>query len=328
MSFDLDSLRAAVSRHGRVGRIVIADHAGSAPRETGTAMLVWATGQDGTIGGGALEFEAVERLRARLATGGTQVDRLPLGPALGQCCGGAVTLVSEVFDASLLEAIRPDQGLYLRRCEGTSEEPLAMTRLRAQARNGVAHPDVLLKQGWLAEPLFAQRHPLWIYGAGHVGRALVHTLAPLPELAITWIDTGPERFPADMPPGVTVMPTPNPQAAVSLAPQHARHLVLTYAHSLDLELCHQLLRHGFRSAGLIGSATKWARFQSRLAALGHRPEQVARITCPIGERGLGKHPQAIALGVARALLVSLRAAQHAGQDGRAQGRCDERAAEA
>ena len=87
-----------------------------------------------------------------------------------------------------------------------------------------------------------------------------------------------------------------------LAPAEAEHLVLTYSHALDLEICHRLLGHGFRAAGLIGSATKWARFRSRLAALGHAPEQVARIRCPIGDPALGKHPQAIAVGVAAEIL--------------------------
>ncbi|MBC7179561.1 MAG: XdhC family protein, partial [Roseovarius sp.] len=80
--------------------------------------------------------------------------------------------------------------------------------------------------------------------------------------------------------------------------------------ALDLELCHQLLRRPFASAGLIGSATKWARFRQRLAALGHTDAQISRISCPIGDPNLGKHPQAIALGVAAALLKEpgLRAA--------------------
>ena len=78
--------------------------------------------------------------------------------------------------------------------------------------------------------------------------------------------------------------------------------MLTYSHALDLDLCHRLLAHGFARAGVIGSATKWARFRSRLAALGHAPDAIARIDCPIGDPSLGKHPQAIAIGVAQAVL--------------------------
>ncbi len=97
MSFDREALAAAIARHGRVARVVIATGAGSTPREPGTAMLVWSDGQSGTIGGGALEFQAVARAREALATG-DRCDKVPLGPALGQCCGGAVVLVTEVWD--------------------------------------------------------------------------------------------------------------------------------------------------------------------------------------------------------------------------------------
>ena len=84
--------------------------------------------------------------------------------------------------------------------------------------------------------------------------------------------------------------------------------MLTYSHALDLELCHRLLTHGFARAGLIGSATKWARFRARLAALGHPPYAIARIDCPIGNPALGKHPQAIAIGVAAAFVMPCKAA--------------------
>ena len=144
-------------------------------------------------------------------------------------------------------------------------------------------------------------------------QALVGVLAPLPDLDITWIDTAPDRFPAEVPAGVTVVPAREPASLVAHAPREAEHLILTYSHALDLELCHRLLGHGFASAGLIGSATKWARFRSRLAALGHPVERIARITCPIGDPALGKHPQAIALGVA-ARLLRPRAAHPARKD--------------
>jgi xanthine dehydrogenase accessory factor len=154
----------------------------------------------------------------------------------------------------------------------------------------------------MVEPLQRRESPLWIWGAGHVGRAIVSVLAPLPELDITWIDTGPERFPDSIPGNVTAIPASDPALLAAHAPVCAQHLVLTYSHELDLALCHALLAHGFSFAGLIGSKTKWARFRSRLAALGHSPGQIARITCPIGDPALGKHPQRIALGVAAQLL--------------------------
>ncbi|TNF62837.1 MAG: xanthine dehydrogenase accessory protein XdhC, partial [Rhodobacteraceae bacterium] len=181
--------------------------------------------------------------------------------------------------------------------------PLAVARVLAQARNASAAPGARLVEGWMIEPVARPGRAVWIWGAGHVGRALVDVLSPLPDLALTWIDTAPERFPDAIPEGVTMLPAADPVRLVPHAPRQAEHLVLTYSHALDLALCHALLGHGFAFAGLIGSATKWARFRSRLAALGHAPQDIARITCPIGAPALGKHPHAIAIGVAAGLLA-------------------------
>jgi xanthine dehydrogenase accessory factor len=116
------------------------------------------------------------------------------------------------------------------------------------------------------------------------------------------VDISTERFPEVAPSAVTLVPVADPAVLADHAPVGADHLILTYSHALDLELCHRLLLRGFRSCGLIGSATKWARFRSRLRALGHGAGQIDRIRCPIGDPGLGKHPQAIAIGVAAELL--------------------------
>ncbi|GAA5064770.1 xanthine dehydrogenase accessory protein XdhC [Roseibacterium beibuensis] len=232
-------------------RVTVTGTRGSAPREAGAAMLVFADRTLGTIGGGALEWEAMETARRMIAAGEVQAERtIALGPALGQCCGGAVTL-------------------------------------RFEAAEGIARP---------------QGTPLWVWGAGHVGRAIVTTLAPLPGFSLTWIDTAPDRFPDDLPDGVTRLIAAEPPRAMAHAPTGAHHLILTYSHEIDLALCHAALTHGFASCGLIGSATKWARFRSRLAALGHEGAEISRITCPIGDPSLGKHPQAIAVGVAARLL--------------------------
>lgn len=298
--FDLAALRAACAAHGRVARVVIAAHDGSSPRETGAAMLVWATGQAGTIGGGALEWEATLRARAALAGGAARIDRMALGPQLGQCCGGAVTLLTEVHDAASAAAL--DGPVIARAVPGGGDMPLAVRRILTRARAEGAAPLPRLVQGWMVEPVAAPARALWLWGAGHVGRAIVAVLAPLPDLAITWVDAAADRFPPEVPAGVTVLHAPNPAVLVDAAPAMADHLVLTYSHALDLELCHRLLQHGFATLGLIGSDTKRARFRSRLAALGHGAAQIARIRCPIGERGLGKHPQAIAIGVAAEVL--------------------------
>ena len=302
MSFDRQEMARLVAAHGAVVRVVVAEVAGSAPREAGAAMTVWAGGEAGTIGGGALEFEATARARAMLAGGADRLDRLALGPALNQCCGGAVTLLSEVWDRARLAGL--DGTVVARPLPGTrGEMPLAVRRILARARGEGFRPAARSLHGWFVEPVEAVQRDLWIWGAGHVGRALVTVLAPLPGLRLTWIDTDAGRFP-DLPEGVVRRIAANPADLVAEAPKEAEHLVLTFSHALDLELCHRLLRHGFGALGLIGSATKRARFRSRLQALGHAPAEIARIRCPIGQPELGKHPQAIAVGVAADLLAN------------------------
>jgi xanthine dehydrogenase accessory factor len=226
---------------------------GSAPRDAGTRMRVWAEGQSGTIGGGALEFEATRIARGMLRTGASEATRtMPLGPDLGQCCGGSVTLQ--------FEAVARDIEL--------------------------------------SEP------PLWIWGAGHVGRAIMGVMAPFNDREITLIDTAPERMPSALPEHVAPLVAAEPTRVVARAPQNADHLIMTYSHDIDLALCDALLRVPFGSVGLIGSATKWARFRKRLTAMGHSDAQIMRIACPIGDPALGKHPQAIAVSVAAALICA------------------------
>lgn len=229
-------------------RVTITKTTGSTPRETGTQMLVWKDRIEGTIGGGALEWDAIAEARLMLTEDRTTLTRrIPLGPSLGQCCGGAVTLLWEKADTMI----------------------------------------------------DAPKRPLWIYGAGHVGQAIVNVMVPLPDFEITWIDTGADRFPKT---DVTTLIAANPAAVVKHAPPNAEHLILTYSHEIDLQLCHAILSQPFVAAGLIGSATKWARFKTRLAALGHASAQISRIACPIGDPSLGKHPAALALGVATAMI--------------------------
>ncbi|MEJ6478328.1 MAG: xanthine dehydrogenase accessory protein XdhC [Octadecabacter sp.] len=245
--------------------ITITSTAGSAPRDAGATMTVWEDGQTGTIGGGALEWEATHTARRMLKSGQNTLSRtMPLGPGLGQCCGGSVTLDWALNAAEVTPAAAP----------------------------------------------------LWVWGAGHVGRAIVAVMAPLPDYEITWVDTTQARFPEVIPEGVTSVPANEMPRLAQHAPDTANHLILTYSHEIDLALCDALLRRGFASTGLIGSATKWARFRGRLSKLGHTHEQISRIACPIGQPELGKHPYAIAVGVAAALLgqadVAIRQGETAG----------------
>lgn len=293
MAFDLTPLRAAIAAHSRVARVVIVEVQGSSPREVGASMLIWDGGQSGTIGGGALEYQSAQWAFAREG-----LSRHPLGPELGQCCGGVVTLLTEVFDADRLATLDGESVI----ARGPGEMPLAVKRLTTCARNQGVDLRPRMVQGWFVEPIAQPTQPIWIWGAGHVGRALVDVLLPIPEFEITWVDTAPNRFPDTIPEGVNALPAGDPLRVVPHAPDNAAHLILTYSHALDLSLCDALLHHGFGFTGLIGSDTKWARFTSRLRKMGHSDAQISRICCPIGQKTLGKHPQAIAVGVAAQLL--------------------------
>ncbi|WP_406735625.1 xanthine dehydrogenase accessory protein XdhC [Thioclava sp. GXIMD4215] len=291
MSFDPARLRHSAP----FTRVLVAGVKGSTPREAGAEMLVFADRIQGTIGGGALEYSAIQEARA----GRTGRQTIPLGPAMNQCCGGAVTLAYEAITPQ--DMAREFGALHARPLDGPAEMPLSVHRALARYRDRGQLPPLLI-DGWLVEPVAPPALPLWIWGAGHVGRAIATTLAPFPDYAIYLADTDAARFPEVLPQGVTPLIAANPADLVPLAPLHAHHYVLTYSHALDLDLCHRLLTRGFGHLGLIGSDTKWARFRNRLRDLGHSPEKIGQIQCPIGDPSLGKHPQAIAIGVAAGVL--------------------------
>jgi len=249
--------------------VEVTEALGSAPREAGTRMLVGKGRCAGTVGGGHLELKAIERARRLLA--GEVVDpraHYPLGPALGQCCGGAVTLAFTPLDAKALGA-------------------------------------------W---PKTAPRFHLQLYGAGHVGRAIVAALAPL-NVAVDWIDEREEEFPPDLelPPQVRKVCVDTIEAEVRQAPRGAYYLVLTHRHDLDERIAEAILKRGdFAFFGLIGSKTKRSRFIHRYEQRGIPPETIARMTCPIGVPGIeGKEPEVIAASVV-AQLLQVSSRQHAG----------------
>ncbi|MCY3879942.1 MAG: xanthine dehydrogenase accessory protein XdhC [Rhodobacteraceae bacterium] len=296
MSIDLDALCRQLRRHDRVARIVITATEGSSPREAGASMLVWNGGQEGSIGGGALEYECVAAARERLSGASPHADyaRRSLGPGLGQCCGGSVTLVTEIFDRNAVARLSETQALFIRPLQhgaGCAPDGLRETK-----------SEVAIADGWIVEPVARPGRHIWIYGAGHVGRAIVSVLAPLPGFQIVWVDVGLERYPDREWPNVRKLPAVNPADTVGLAEPDSEHLIMTYSHGFDQEICNRILASRFRSAGLIGSATKWKRFRRRLIDAGHKPDAVDRIECPIGDSSLGKHPQAIAVGVVSRLL--------------------------
>jgi xanthine dehydrogenase accessory factor len=326
-----------LSEHDAIVRVTVIRAEGSTPREMGAAMLVGVDHTVHSIGGGALELAAIGHARAFLRRLSAprptspcwqrDVLDLALGPSLGQCCGGHARLLFEAYTGSerpALEALvrgvdraalvaRPTESggelqIACNRKE-QAERPLPVTRALREMLAGTRPRAPLLVRSakghspWFVEPLARSRVPLHIYGAGHVGRALVRVLEDLP-FQVTWADTAAQRFPAAVPPYVAARVAPDLPALAAAAPAGAYHVVMTYSHALDLAICHAVLRRGqFGHLGLIGSATKRARFLHRLAGLGIAPAQLQRLTCPIGLPGVGaKEPAMIAVSVAAQLV--------------------------
>ena len=257
------ALRAAAmqwQQDQRAGVVVgVQAHQGSVPREAGTRMLVGEQEVIGTIGGGHLELQAIERARALLRAEQPETQRLALGPSLGQCCGGAVTL---------------------------AYTPLALSDPKAWA-------------------LPAPRFHLELFGAGHVGRAIVHLLKGI-DCRVRWLDEREAEFPAEpLPPHIERVCAEALPAELRHSPPGARVLILTHSHDLDLALTEAALaRPDLPWVGLIGSATKRARFLHRLEAKGFQAPQLQRLHCPIGLAGItGKEPEVIAVAVVAQLLL-------------------------
>jgi xanthine dehydrogenase accessory factor len=259
---------------------------GSAPRERGAMMIVTARQTLGTIGGGHLELKSIELAREMLALKvETATQRhFPLGPALGQCCGGAV-------DVALMPIREIDR--------------TALLQLQMVEQHGgpfVVHR-VLDTGVPLVLPLDFEPWPIWVFGAGHVGRAIVQVLSTLP-CQVRWIDARDAAFPDAIPPTVTAIETDHPAAEVRAVPSGADVLVLTHSHALDLDICLELIkRDDLAYIGLIGSVTKAAIFRKRFEQRGYADAAIVRIHCPIGQAQLSsKHPGVIAVGVAADLV--------------------------
>lgn len=157
---------------------------------------------------------------------------------------------------------------------------------------------------WLLDACPAPRAHLLLFGAGHVGAAIVRTLGDLP-CTVTWIDEREDMFPATVPANVTVEATDTPEALVACAPDGASYLVLTHSHALDQRLSEAILaRPHVGWFGLIGSSTKRVQFERRLAARGIAQDRIAAMVCPIGLPGItSKLPAAIAASVCAQLLM-------------------------
>jgi xanthine dehydrogenase accessory factor len=235
---------------------------GSVPRGTDAYMVVTAKGFHGTIGGGSLEWQALAEAQKMLEVQGPakRLDYV-LGPDLGQCCGGRVTVQLSLCAKSDIDNVR--------------------IRMNVSGR---------------------PPRSLFLFGAGHVARALVLALAPLP-FHVKWFDGRTDAFPAIIPGDVEINNSDGLQAIATAKPGSLAY-IMTHSHTLDLALVDAALRTPHMAhVGVIGSATKRARFERRLREGGVDALRVKALMCPIGIAGItSKHPAAIAAAVAAQAL--------------------------
>jgi xanthine dehydrogenase accessory factor len=309
---------------------------GSVPRPAGTRMIVTSQTIAGTIGGGHLEYKAIEVARGLLAARGSRaLHRFPLGASLGQCCGGLAHLLFEPvmgaidvdwlatvarfrengIECAIVVPVRGDTDARLvvtiDSTVGTLGSPMHDESAVAMARKmlaGAAPAGLAMLAG--AEPVevFVDvvRVPdfaIVLFGAGHVGRAVIRVLATL-DCRVQWVDAREDAFPASLPDNVTRVVTDAPDAEVAAAPPGAYFLVMTHSHPQDEALTERILaRDDFAYFGLIGSVSKRRQFERRLEARGTPASRFAAMTCPIGIDGIsGKEPEVIAIAVVAEML--------------------------
>ena len=303
--------------------VTILDVRGSAPREVGAKMIVFRDASLGSIGGGTLEHECI-RHAVGMLDGKHDIEqrRFALGPQLGQCCGGAVSVVFERVRSDnddwtkTLSDLRRDPFVILTPLRGgaktifsASGQPVLsgdsyLDSTKHAARIAMQTGQARVVDDFFVEPINIRIPDVAIFGAGHVGSATVSILAML-DFRVRWIDSRPNIFPK-APRGVRVLETCNLGDAVLDMPPDSYYLVMTHDHQLDFEICDRILHRGDAAYfGLIGSNSKRRRFERRFRAMGVPKEAVDELVCPIGMQhaGNGKQPAEIAVSVAMQLLA-------------------------
>ena len=270
MATTTESLKAFLGTAGRFALVEVARAKGSTPREAGAFMLVSRKSIHGTIGGGQLEFMAIDQARLMLADAKGPHELMldiPLGPEIGQCCGGRVEVLVRLVD----------------------------DELKAELLRNAEAEDARLPH-------------IYIFGGGHVGQALAGALSLLPVKAAV-IETRAEAL-EGMPASVETRLTSVPEEMVRSAPAGAAFVVLTHDHALDfLIVAEALKRNDAAYVGMIGSKTKKATFRSwYLKSAGGSEADFARLVSPIGGDAVkDKRPAVIAALAAAEIMTALAA---------------------
>jgi xanthine dehydrogenase accessory factor len=319
---ELSDLTAAGRRDVLVTVAVIR---GSAPREVGAKMIVTADATIGTIGGGQLEYQCTRIACDMIGDDESPALRkFPLGISMGQCCGGVVDILFEPIASGLPGWLRD-----LRALHGQREPAVVVTDLDghagkyvvtadsayagatkvapsgivASAREGLAAARTAHRiDNWFYEGIVGTDLNIAVFGAGHVGSAVVQSLSML-DCNIRWIDSRRNMF-RRTPSNVRTIESTDPSLEVAAMPSQSCYLVMTHSHAIDFEICDRILRRGDAAyCGLIGSLTKRRRFEKRYRELGLQQHSIDQLVCPIGVDGItGKKPAEIAVAAAAEVL--------------------------
>lgn len=304
--------------------VTVAGIRGSAPREIGAKMIVTESETIGTIGGGQLEYQSTRIAAGLLEDNQHSLRSFPLGSSMGQCCGGVVEILFEPVSGGIPAWLRD-----LRALHGQREPAIVATRISRTApakfvatadnvfgdEEGDAdmvavardildgdRPDALRKVQEFYEPVVMSDLNIAVFGAGHVGSAVVAALSGL-DCNIRWIDSRRNVF-RDVPGNVRAIETPEPALEVAAMPPDSYYLVMTHSHAIDFDVCDRILRReDSRYCGLIGSKSKRRRFEKRYRQQGMYQGMFDKLVCPIGVDGIsGKKPAEIAVSAAAEIL--------------------------
>jgi xanthine dehydrogenase accessory factor len=332
-AYFIDDIIEAIQRWGQVVRVVITRTHGSTPRDVGAAMIVGEHDFSGTIGGGKLEYLALDQARQMLGDLENRVMRktqnFVLGTELRQCCGGVAWLLLECYgpdqmvkletlradltpDSLIMRSTAPDGLLYssVQHLDTMMQWPVIAGYMRDILNDDHIHAPILVRDEessdeWFLEPAAHKRKPLFIYGAGHVGRALVRVLEDTP-FDITWVETDKMRFPSDVRKGIAcVVSKDQAEYAGKVSGANAFHVVITYSHEADLNICRAILQKGKgQYLGLIASESKKAKFLNRLKKDGVTEAAFKMFRCPIGLMSFThKDPSIVAISIAAQLIA-------------------------
>jgi xanthine dehydrogenase accessory factor len=313
--------------------VTVAGIRGSAPREIGAKMIVTAKETIGTIGGGQLEYQCTRVAVDLFQDEALSLRSFPLGSSMGQCCGGVVEILFEPLGSGMPAWLRDLRALHgqrepavvatrISRSSPTKfvvtadrvfgiEEDEADSKLVTESRSILqgdrkAHRDVQE----FYEPVVDPDLNIAVFGAGHVGTAVVGALSAL-DCNIRWVDSRRSIF-RHVPANVRAIEAPDPALEVAAMPSGSFYLVMTHSHALDFDICDRILRRNdARYCGLIGSLSKRRRFEKRYRQQGMSQGRIDSLVCPIGVDGIsGKKPAEIAVAAAAEILkVNERAAE-------------------